>query len=135
MTTEMIESVRNTLLADAGLIALLGGEYIVVTDVMDDYHYPAISLHLGNEGGEPRTGYVAYKQRDMTPIVQCDLWSKKSKRETYLLAAITDRLFLSWSVPETRSWKKMSDNDLFEKDTKIFHKATRFRFEYTITDP
>ena len=134
MTTEIFESVRNTLLADAGLISLLGGEYVLAAELMDGYHYPAVTLRLGNEGGEPRTGYVVYKQRDMTPTLQCDLWSKSTKRETYLLAAITDRIFLSWAVPETRSWKKMSDNDLYEKDTKIYHKATRFEFAYTITD-
>ena len=135
MTTEIFESVRNTLLANGDLISLLGGEYVLAAELMDGYHYPAVTLRLGNEGGVPRTGYIVNKKRDMTPTIQCDLWSKKSKRETYLLAAITDMVFLSWAVPETRCWKKVSDSDQYEKDTNIYHKATRFGFEYTITDP
>lgn len=134
MTTAIIKAVRDTLVADGTLTTLLGGNYIYMTEIMQANQFPSITLRLNSEGSKKRVGYFAIKKRDNTPILQCDIWSKSSRYQTYQIADVVDEILVSDSVSGTRSWTKIIDGDMYESDTKIYHKPLRYSFEYTITD-
>jgi hypothetical protein len=134
MTKSIIKAVRDTLVADDTLTTILGGEYIYMSEIMQTMQIPSVTLRLTSESSKNRVGYATYKKRDNRAIIQCDIWSKKSRQETYEIADQIDVNLMSWSVTGTRCWSKVSDSDMYEEDTKIYHKAIRFEFEYVITD-
>lgn len=134
MTKAVLKEVRDTLLADSALTALLGGDYIFVAEIMQAKTFPSITLRLTSEGSKKRVSYDTFKKRDNTPLLQCDVWSKESREETYNIADAVDELLVQNSVSDTRSWIKISDSDMFEQDTRIYHKPLRYSFAYTLTD-
>lgn len=132
----MIESVytgiRNLLKADTTILSLLGGAYVYIADIAQANQIPSITILQNSERSKKRTGYDYFKVRDNHPVVQIDCWSKKSRLETVKLANKIDELLVADSVANTRSWEKISDPDLFERDTRIWHKALRYSFSYTV---
>ena len=134
MTRTILKAVRDTLKDDDILQAILGGDYVYIAEIMQANRYPSITLRLTSEGSKKRVSYNTFKKRDNTPLIQIDVWSKKSRLETYNLADQIDELLVADSVEDTRSWIKISDGDMFEPDTRIYHKPLRYSFEYTLTD-
>jgi len=134
MTKTIIKAVRDTLVGDGDLTTALGGNYIYMSEIMQAKQFPSITLRLNSEGSKNRVGYMSSKKRDNNPILQCDIWSKSSRQKTYEIADILDEILMSWAVTNTRCWIKVSDGDMYESDTGIFHKPIRYSFEYTITD-
>lgn len=134
MTKTILKAVRDTLLADSTLTTLLGGNYIYLAEIAQTKIFPSVTLRLTSEGSKKRVGYDQFKKRDNTPLLQIDCWSKKSRLETYNIADRIDKLLIANSVSGTRSWIKISDGDMFESDTNVYHKPLRYSFEYTIDD-
>jgi hypothetical protein len=134
MTRTIIKAIRDALLANAGLVAALGGDYVYMAEIMQTNQIPAVTLRLTSEGSKKRVGYNSIKKRDNSPLIQIDVWSKKSRLETYNIADIIDEIVVSDSITDTRSWIKIGDGDMYEPDTKIYHKPLRYSFDYTITD-
>ena len=134
MTKTIIKAVRDTLVADGTLTTLLGGNYIFMAEIMQAARFPSITFRLTSESSKSLVGYTTYKKRDNYATIQCDIWSKKSRQETYEIADQVDVNFMAWSVPNTRCWSKISDGDMYEEDTKIYHKPMRYSFEYVVTD-
>ncbi len=134
MTRIVLKEVRDTLLADSELTTLLGGNYVFMAEIAQAKQFPSVTLRLTSEGSKKRTSYGTFKKRDNTPLIQIDVWSKKSRLETYNIADAIDELLVSDSVSDTRSWIKTSDADMFEPDTRIYHKPLRYSFAYTLTD-
>jgi hypothetical protein len=134
MTKSILTAVRDTLVADSILTALLGGNYIFMAEIMQAAQFPSITLRLTSESSKNRVGYTTYKKRDNYATIQCDIWSKKSRQETYEIADVLEENLMSWSVSGTRCWSKTSDGDMYEDDTKIYHKPMRYSFEYIVTD-
>lgn len=134
MTKTVLKEVRDTLLADSTLTTLLGGNYIFVAEIMQAKTFPSITLRLTSEGSKKRVSYDTFKKRDNSPMIQCDIWSKKSREETYDIADRLDKLLVANSVSGTQSWIKVSDGDMFEEDTRIYHKPVRYSFAYVIDD-
>lgn len=134
MTKSIIKAVRDTLVADSIITTLLGGNYIYFSEIMQAAQFPSITLRLSSESSKNRVGYATYKKRDNYATIQCDIWSKKSRQQTYEIADALDENFMAWSVSSTRCWSKISDSDMYEDDTRINHKAMRYSFEYVVTD-
>ena len=134
MTKTVLKEVRDTLLADSTLTTLLGGNYVFVAEIMQAKTFPSITLRLTSEGSKKRVSYGTFKKRDNTPMLQCDIWSKKSREETYDITDRLDKLLVANTVSGTQSWIKVSDGDMFEEDTRIYHKPVRYSFAYVIDD-
>lgn len=134
MTKTVLKAVRDLLVADAALTTLLGGEYIYVAEIMQTKRFPSVTLRLTNEGSKKRVSYNTFKKRDNTPLFQVDVWSKKSRLETYNIADRLDKLLVADSVSGTHGWIKVSDTDMFEPDTNVYHKPLRYSFAYVIND-
>jgi hypothetical protein len=134
MTKAILKAIRDLLIADDALTTLLGGEYIYVAEIMQANQFPSVTLRLTSEGSKKRVSYNTFKKRDNSPIVQIDVWSKKSREETYKLSDRIDKLLISDAVPDTFGWTKISDGDMFEDDLRIFHKPLRYSFAYVLTD-
>lgn len=134
MTKTVLKEVRDTLLADSTLTTLLGGNYVFVAEIMQAKTFPSITIRLTSEGSKKRVGYGTFKKRDNTPMIQCDIWSRKSREETYDIADRLDKLLVANTVSGTQSWIKVSDGDMFEQDTRIYHKPVRYSFAYVLDD-
>lgn len=134
MTKTVLKEVRDTLLADSTLTTLLGGNYVFVAEIMQAKTFPSITLRLTSEGSKKRVSYDTFKKRDNTPTIQCDIWSRKSREETYDIADRLDKLLVANIVSGTQSWIKVSDGDMFEQDTRIYHKPIRYSFAYVLDD-
>ena len=134
MTKTILKAVRDLLKDDSTLQTLLGGAYVYMAEIMQTKQYPSVTLRLTSEGSKKRVSYDTIKKRDNTPLIQIDVWSKKSRLETYNITDRIDKLLVADSVSGTRSWIKVSDGDMFEPDINVFHKPLRYSFAYTIDD-
>lgn len=134
MTRTILKDIRDALLADAALIAILGGDYIFMSEIMEAAQFPSVTLRLFRGRSKKRVGYNAIKKRDNTDILQCDVWSKKSRLATYNVADRLDELLVPDSISDTRSWIRISGDDMYESDTKIYHIPLRYEFVFTIED-
>ena len=134
MTKTVLKEVRDTLLADSTLITLLGGNYIYMAEIMQAKQFPSVTLRLTSEGSKKRVSYDTFKKRDNTPLIQIDVWSKKSRLETYNIADRIDKLLVADTVSGTHGWNKVSDSDMFEPDVNVYHKPLRYSFAYVVSD-
>lgn len=134
MTKTILKEVRDTLLADSTLTTLLGGNYIYMAEIMQAKQFPSVTIRLTSESSKKRVSYDTFKKRDQNPLVQVDIWSKKSRQETYNVADRIDKLLVADTVSGTYGWNKVSDGDLFESEFNIFHKPLRYSFAYTLDD-
>lgn len=134
MTTAIIKAIRTALLADSAITTLLGGDYVFMSEIMQTNQFPSITIKLSSESSKRRVGYFAIKKRDNDGTLACDIWSKRSRYQVYQIADRLDILLIGADVSDTRLWMKVSDTDMYESDTKIYHKVVRYSFEYTITD-
>jgi len=134
MTRTVLKEVRDTLLADSELTTLLGGNYVYLAEIMQVKIFPSVTLRLATGSSKKRVGYNTFKRRDNEETLQIDCWSKKSRLETYNIADRIDKLLVADSVTGTYGWIKVSDGDMFEQDTRIYHKPVRYSFAYVLDD-
>lgn len=134
MTKTILKAIRDLLKDDSALQILLEGEYVYMAEIMQAKQFPSVTLRLTSEMSKKRTSYNQFEKRDNSAVIQIDVWSKKSRLETYNIVDIIDELLVADLVPNTRSWIKISDGDMFEPDTNVYHKPLRYSFAYTLTD-
>jgi hypothetical protein len=115
MITDVKVTVRNALLANAALVALLGGKRIYQLSTSNATEYPRITFfEVVNRDSE-----FADDQSIASEIVmQIDVWSKGS---TSAIAKEIDKTM------KELGYFRMSAPDFYEEDTKVYHKAMRFR--------
>jgi len=135
----MIESIytgiRNLLKADETILSLLGGAYVYIAHVSQTNQIPSITILDDGTASKKRTSYNVFKVREEMPSVRIDVWSKKSRLETVKLADRVDELLVADSVADTWGWNRISSGrDIFEPDTRVYHKSLVYRFAYKITD-
>jgi len=135
----MIESIytgiRNLLKADETILSLLGGAYVYIAHVSQTNQIPSITILDDGTASKKRTSYTVFKVREEMPSVRIDVWSKKSRLETVKLADRVDELLVADSVADTWGWNRISSGrDIFEPDTRVYHKSLVYRFAYKITD-
>jgi len=107
---------------------------------------PAVTVMENNEKSIPRVGYIAGpKTRDNSPTVQIDVWVSSADEsfpctgeDADMIAERIDQLLLDASSPvtDTRAgtWQKTSSSQQHDEDTRIWHNALRYTFEYSLTD-
>ena len=134
MLASIFAEIRNTLKNDSTIQTLLGGEYVYVAHVSQTNQIPSITLTGSTERCKKRPGYNTDLHRDNESVVQVDVWSKKSVLETLNIANRCDTILVTDSVGGTYGWQKISDSDIFEDDTRLYHKAMRYSFGYVIDD-
>lgn len=115
MITDVKVTVRAALLANAALIALLGGQRIYQLAAPTATEYPRITFfEVVNQDSE-----FSDDQATASEIVmQIDVWSKGS---TSAIAGEVD------TTMKSLGYSRLSAPDFYEEDTKVFHKAMRFR--------
>lgn len=115
MITDVKVTVRNALIANADLVALLGGQRIYQMSAPIATEYPRITFfEVVNRDSE---------FADDTPIAseivaQIDVWSKGS---TSAIAGEVD------ITMKELGYVRSSAPDFYEDDTKVYHKAMRYR--------
>ncbi|WP_309479083.1 tail completion protein gp17 [Brevibacillus agri] len=117
MKTDIKTEIRTALLNNAALVSLLGGERV--------YQLAAPNATV------PRITFFEVDNRDAAfaddvpimanVIVQVDIWSKGS---TSAMAGEVDKTM------KAHGWSRTSAADLFEEDTKVYHKALRYRRQF-----
>ena len=135
----MIESVyigiRDLLKADATILSLLGGAYVYIAHVSQTNQIPSITILDDGTAIKKRTCYGEFKIREEYPTVRIDCWSAKSRLETVKLADRIDKLLVADGVTDTWGWNRISSGrDIFEQDTRVYHKPLVYRFAYKIDD-
>ncbi|WP_375104644.1 DUF3168 domain-containing protein [Paenibacillus sp. RS8] len=114
---DLIPEVVSALCGRAELIDLLGGDYIWRHDVPEDYaeQFPRITFFEMINNDNRYVEDVA----DASEIhFQVDVWHKAA---TAALGTEVD------AAMKGAGFARYSGADLFEEDTKIYHKALRYR--------
>ncbi|ELK43995.1 phage protein [Brevibacillus agri BAB-2500] len=118
MKTDIKTEVRTALLNNASLVSLLGGQRIYQLAAPNATEYPRITFF-------EVTNYVAAFADDVPimadVIVQVNIWSKDS---TSAIAGEVDETM------KAQGWSRTSAADLYEEDTKVYHKAVRYRRQF-----
>lgn len=118
MKTDIKTEVRTALLNNAALVSLLGGQRVYQLAAPDATEFPRITFF-------EVINYDAAFADDVPimadVIVQIDVWSKVS---TSVIAGEVDKTM------KQLGWSRTSAADLYEEDTKIYHKALRYRRQY-----
>lgn len=117
MKTDIKTKIRTALLNNTALVSLLGGERIYQLAAPNATEFPRITFYEVTN----RDAAFADDMPIMADvIVQIDVWSKGS---TSAIAGEVDETM------KTQGWSRTSAADLFEDDTKVYHKAMRFRMQ------
>lgn len=118
MKTDIKTGIRTALLNNAALVSLLGGQRVYQLAAPDATEFPRITFFEVDN----RDAAFADDQAIMADvIVQIDIWSKGS---TSALAGEVDKTM------KAQGWSRTSAPDLYEEDTKVYHKAARYRRQF-----
>jgi hypothetical protein len=109
------KGVRLALLANAALVSLLGGTRVYQVSAPHLDEYPRITLFEVDNRDEAFADDESYGSE---VSIQVDIWSKEITTE---MAVQVD------STMKTLGFRRTSAADLYEHDTKINHKAMRYR--------
>lgn len=111
-------NIRSALLSNAALILLLGGERIYQMAAPRAEEYPRITFFEINNSDSEFADDEAYAS-DVS--VQIDVWNKGS---TSSISSEVDETMKSMGFART------SAPDYYEQDTKVYHKAMRYRAQF-----
>lgn len=115
MNADIKTDLRTALLSNGALVLLLGGERIYQLAAPRADEFPRITFFELNNSDTAFADNAAYAS-DVS--VQIDVWHKDS---TSAIAGEVDRTM------KQQGWARTSAADLYESDTKVFHKALRYR--------
>jgi hypothetical protein len=115
MRTDVKTDLRTALLANAALVSLLGGDRVYQLVAPNATEFPRITFFELNNSDSAYADNTAY-MADIS--VQIDVWSKGS---TSAIAGEVDKTM------KANGWTRTSAGDFYEEDTKVFHKALRYR--------
>lgn len=112
------EIIRTALLNNAELIALLGGDRIYQLVAKQADEFPRITFFEIDNADAAFADDEAYAS---SISVQIDVWSRAS---TFAIANEVDKTMKELGFART------SGPDFYEQDTKIYHKALRYRGQF-----
>lgn len=115
MKTDIKAEVRAALLANADLITLLGGQRVYQLAGPNAEEYPRLTFFEIDNVDSHYADDVAYAA---DVYIQIDVWSLGSTSA------------ISGEVDETmklEGWTRTSAGDYFENETRVYHKALRYR--------
>lgn len=116
MITNINNDILNTLQSNQTLVNLVNGRISFLNNISGQY--PAITFFVYNEQGE----LYADNQELLTGYyIQIDVWSKDN---------YTNIVYEVMKTMMQAGYRRTSSADLYESDTKIYHKAIRFVKEF-----
>lgn len=115
MRTDIKTLVRNALISNTDLIALLGGERIYHQKAASASEYPRLNYF---EVVNSDSHFADDKPYASDVVVQIDVFSKGS---TSAIAGQIDKTM------KEQGWTRSSAPDYYEEGTGVFHKAMRYR--------
>lgn len=118
MKTDIKTEVRTALLNNVALVSLLGGQRVYQLAAPDAMEFPRITFF---EVDNRDAAFADDKPIMADAIVQIDIWSKGS---TSAIAGEVDRTM------KEQGWSRTSAPDFYEEDTKVYHKAARYRRQF-----
>lgn len=115
MITDVKVTVRNALIANADLVALLGGQRVYQLSAPNALEYPRITFfEVVNRDSEFADDLSIASEI----VMQIDVWSKGST------SAIAKQVDITM---KSLGYVRSSAPDLYEEDTKVYHKPMRYR--------
>lgn len=118
MKTDVKTEIRSALLANAPLITLLCGQRVYQLAAPDAREFPRITFFEIDNADTAFADDTAYAAEI---LVQVDVWSRGS---TSAIAGEVDETMKGLGYSRTGA------PDLYEPDTKVYHKAMRYRRQY-----
>lgn len=115
MNIDIKTEIRTALLANAALVALLGGNRVYQLAAPDANQYPRITFFevTNFDSGFADDGVFAEEV-----IVQIDVWSKGST------SAISSEID---NTMKELGYFRSTGQDLYESDVQVYHKSLRYR--------
>lgn len=115
MNTDVKSGIYSLLTSGSALVTLLGGPRVYQLAAPKADEFPRITFfELDNVDSE----WADDEPYASDVFVQIDVWSKGS---TSAIAGEVDRLMKS------AEWRRTAAPDFYEEDTKVYHKAMRYR--------
>lgn len=118
MKTDVKTEIRSALLANSGLVGLLGGQRVYQLVAYNAEEYPRITFFEIENADSQFADDSAYASE---VFVQIDVWSKAST------SAISGEV--DWTM-KGLGFSRYGGADFYETDTKVYHKALRYRRTY-----
>jgi len=141
MIVSILAALRTLLHDDSTLQGLLGGAYVYLGWKTNKMHVPCVTIVENNESSFRRTCYDQFKTRDNAPTIQIDIWvdensetAPNAPEDIEPIANRIDVLLFRTGVTNTRAWGRVSSSGPYPEEN-LFHKALRYRFEFSIIDP
>lgn len=122
MRTDVKTEIRSALISNSALTGLLGGQRVYQLSAPNALEYPRITFFEIDNSDSQFADDEAYAA-DVR--VQIDVWSKTS---TSAISGEVDKTMKSLGYTRT------SAADLYEQDTKVYHKALRYYRSYLEED-
>lgn len=115
MKTDVKVEIRSALIANQKLVSLLGGQRVYQLAAPNAEEYPRITFFEIENSDSQFADNEVYATE---VFVQIDVWSKGSTSE---ISGEVDRAM------RQLEYSRYGGADLYEPDTKVFHKALRYR--------
>jgi len=132
MSSERFLTIRNNLIADATLVALVPSSQIVIGEINKDTLFPTITMSQVGGIDIGLTGYRTASQGNKvareTVLFQINIYSRTNRKNTYdILDAVKD-------VMLQNSFYKTVDRDDWYEPLKAYYKQTVWRNESSHND-
>ncbi len=146
MITTIFQAILTKLNGDAILQGYFGStSFAFRGKLLAPFSVPSITITENNEKSVPRVGYCTSKKRDNTPTIQVDVWVSSADEsfpctgeDADTIANRVDEILLDADTPTTGTlagtWQKTTSSQQHEDDTRIWHNALRYSFQYSKTD-
>lgn len=118
MKTDIKAEIRTSLLANAQLVTLLEGQRVYQLTAPNADEFPRITFFEIDNTDTAFADDIAYAA---DVLVQVDVWSRGS---TSAIAGEVDKAMKELGYSRTGA------PDLYEPDTRIYHKAMRYRRQF-----
>lgn len=143
MRVEVFRAVRAKLCLDPVLVSYIGEGRVFRAKSGIGISLPAVTLQENSESSMPDVSYCRFRTRTNDPVLQADIWVNGNAEESprtgealELIANRVDEVLLDAENPVsgTRMWRRITSSQQFEEDTKFWHAALRYSFQYRLTD-
>lgn len=144
MNVTILDALRNLLNDNATLQSApyLGStDRVIIGWINQDTGVPCITIYETSESSTLRPGYKVYKHRDNAPVVSIDTWINRNANsgpttslDLNMISDYAEWLLLTTGITGTRSWNRLSSNELLDNANSYLHKSRTYGFEYSLQD-
>jgi len=142
---DVFQAILDKLNDDSTLQNYLGSEFAFRANLVQPSTIPSITVMINTEKSTLRPGSAYTRRRDTDQTIQVDVWVSSADEsfpctgeDADLIADRIDELLLNPASPVTGtlagSWQKTSASQQYEPETRIWHNAARYSFQYSMMD-